>query len=684
MPAPRPRHSPLTRFRAGEFAHLPRRAWLTLRYHGLGTFVFRILTFPLRLTPWGARFRAGLLHRAEHRAAKRWYARKGRPATVVLPTYGDPQLVLDAVASIRRTTDVARTRILVVDDGSAPEHKARLRSALSADELILGDEQLGFAANVNRGLRAATGDVVLLNSDVLAHPDWLVRLQQFAYTSPVIGIVGPKLLYPDRRIQWAGSHRNLGAPEWFDHRFRFAPELHGPADVHGPTLAATGAAMYIKRDVIDTIGLFDEGYAMAFEDVDYCLRTWEAGFSVAYCARASLTHLESVTRGMEVGQREQASLDRFWSRWGSWLDEREVRTPDGRLRIIYVTEDTGVGGGHRDIFEHVNRLKARGHDVQLWSLAGQPEWFPLDVEVREFEDYLDLIGALSDEEAIKVATWWVTSTPVWLASVRRGIPVFFVQDIETSYYPDHESLRNAVLASYRPEFRYMTISGWNRERLREIGLDPALVPPGIDLETFRPLPGVHRRDDMVLALGRSNHLKNLPLTLDAWTALEETRPELCLFGVEPELGRGQGVRYVSRPTDDKVNELFNQTTVFVQTSIHEGFCLPPLEAMATGAAVVCTDAHGNRDFCVDGVNCFVPDATVESVSAAIRRLLDDPQLRRQFGEAGIRTAADYTWERRIDEVEEFFEAVAAKPQKPPYPNFSSPRLAGRSADARHG
>ncbi len=87
---------------------------------------------------------------------------------------------------------------------------------------------------------------------------------------------------------------------------------------------------------------------------------------------------------------------------------------------------------------------------------------------------------------------------------------------------------------------------------------------------------------------------------------QSPRPELCLFGIEPELAGETGMRYVDSPDDEQVNELFNQATVFVQTSTHEGFALPPLEAMATGCAVVCTDAHGNRDFCVDGVNCLMP------------------------------------------------------------------------------
>src|SRR5262249_43409400 len=151
----------------------------------------------------------------------------------------------------------------------------------------------------------------------------------------------------------------------------------------------------------------------------------------------------------------------------------------------------------------------------------------------------------------------------------------------------------------RPEFRYMTISSWNRERLRELDLDAELIPPGIDLDTFRPRAEIARREDMVLAIGRTNPLKNLPLTLAAWRALPEPRPELRMFGIEPELAGEEGMRYETSPEDERVAELFSEATVFVQTSTHEGFALPPLEAMATGGAVVCTDAHGNRDFCRD-------------------------------------------------------------------------------------
>jgi hypothetical protein len=76
-----------------------------------------------------------------------------------------------------------------------------------------------------------------------------------------------------------------------------------------------------------------------------------------------------------------------------------------------------------------------------------------------------------------------------------------------------------VLASYRHEFRYMTISTWNRDRLREIGSMPSWCRRGSISRRFHDRENGPRREDMVLALGRTHPLKNFPLTLAAWRAL---------------------------------------------------------------------------------------------------------------------------------------------------------------------
>jgi len=639
---------------------LPQRARLTVQAHGWRELLFRLVTSPLRLVGLERRLRAHLLRRSEIRFLRRWYEANWRPVTVVMPTYGDPRMTIEAVRSVRRTVNLDRARIVVVDDASPPAHQQRLRS-LAGAKLVLAPENGGYSASVNLGLKHAgdRDDVVVLNNDVVARPFWLEALQHAAHEEESgAAIVGPRLLYPDERIQSAGSYRNLSAPEWFDHRYRFRSAEHGPAKVAWPALAVTGACMYIRRETIDDVGAFDDGYRMGYEDVDYCLRAWEAGHAVRYEPASALVHVESPTRGTEVGERERSSQERFWNRWGEWFDARDVRTPDGALRIVYATEGTEVGGGHRVVFEHLNRLQERGHSVALYSLGGQPSWFPLRVPVHTFGTYAELAAALDEENAIKVATWWLTAEWVWRASVRRGLPLYFVQDIETSYYPGNIAIQHRVLASYREEFNYLTISGWNAERLAELGAtDAALVAPGIDLDTFRPLEG-EERSGAILAFGRTNPLKNLPLTMAAWQALGGS-PELWLAGTEPEVAE-DGARYFLAPTDAEVNELYNRAAVFLQTSRHEGFCLPVLEAMAAGTPVVCTDADGNRDFCRNGENCLMPVAEPAAVAAAIRRVLEDDELRERLVREGLRTAEGYRWERKIDELEQVFEGLGVR------------------------
>jgi GT2 family glycosyltransferase/glycosyltransferase involved in cell wall biosynthesis len=680
------------RFMRRLFSNLPKRAWLTLRYHGVGETLRRLVTFPLRLTPLGPRL--GLVSRLGDPSApaRAWYPANGRPVAVVIPSYGPAGLALKAARSVRRTTDPERVRVIVADDGSPAAEVETLRASRWIDEVVAGENR-GFAANCNRGIRASRPDedVVLLNSDVVAHRGWLEVLQHAAHVAggEDVGVTGAKLLYPDDTIQFAGAIRNPDAPEWFDHRFRFRRADHATADVMQPVLAVTGACMYVTRDTLTAVGELDEGYGMAFEDVDYCLRVWESGRRVVYAPGATLTHHESKTRGLGMqGARELASQRLFWERWGDWFDARDVAAEDGGLRIVYVTQDVGVGGGHRVIFEHLEGLLDRGHHPELWTLAPEPpDWYDLRVPVRSFPDYSALTRELAPLDAIKVATWWETGPAVWEASVRRGLPVYFVQDVESSYYPDKD-MHGRVYATYRPEFTFLTTSRWVYRSLLSHAPEAAIISPGVDTTRWRELDGAERAGDAILGLGRGNPLKNFPLTRAAYEALREPRPELWLFGIEPEVADGMGdrVTYHRKPSDAEVNELLNRATVFLQTSTHEGFCLPVLEAMAAGAPVVCTNAHGNLDFCVDGENCLMPKAEPRAVRDALQRVLGDPDLRERLRTGGRETARRYALPQKLDELDAFYRALAERRRSgempPPVKRLTKAEFAALAAAVR--
>jgi glycosyltransferase involved in cell wall biosynthesis len=612
------------------------RARLALRYRGVAGILRHVATAPLRALRREREAPEG----SEEIWALEWYHDLGGavPATVVVTGGGGR-----AARVAGRTT-----RGLDVDVVRAPD---------------------ASTAAVNEAIAAAPHDVVLLGPEVRVYEHWLQRLQWYARRSEEgaqevrehRAAIGVRELDPDGSVRACGLFHDPRSAGRLADRFQGRDPADRPCETDVPVLADPGECLYIRRDAIERVGPLDESLPMPWAVIDWSLRAWRHDLRVVNYPAVSATQLAPPRDPAAPGAQA------FWARWRDALENRDVRTDDGKLRIAYVTEDTGVGGGHRVIFEHCNRLADRGHDVTVYSLAGPPDWFDLRVPVRTFERYEPLLEELTRLHAIKVATWWNTALPVWLASVARGIPASFVQDIETSYYPG-EWYHGRVLASYREEFSFITTSGWNRDRLREMGLDPTdVVSPGIDLEVFRALDDVRRHDDLMLAIGRGHWIKNLDLTVEAWQALGDPPPaELRLYGSEPDTrDKFSSLPYVMKPSDAEVNRLLNEATVFVQTSIHEGFCLPPLEAMAAGCAVVCTDAHGNLDYCEDGVNCLMPEATAEGVAAALRRVLEDRELRERLVRNGHETVAGYGWEARIDVLERFFESLAASPTDSP-------------------
>ena len=138
----------------GQLAKLRRRIYLTYQYHGAWSVLVRAMTFPLRFTPLRRYIPFGSRAKVDLSAANGWYRKNWRPVTIVIPSFRDADNVAALVKSIRRTTRRSRVQIVVADDASGAEHIAALKR-IKRIQIVEGDENAGFAANVNRGIRGS-------------------------------------------------------------------------------------------------------------------------------------------------------------------------------------------------------------------------------------------------------------------------------------------------------------------------------------------------------------------------------------------------------------------------------------------------------------------------------------------------------------------------------------------------
>ena len=159
-----------------------------------------------------------------------------------------------------------------------------------------------YSAINNLGAKNAKGEyLLLLNNDVTADsPDFLTDMVGFLEL-PGVGIVGAKLLYPDRTVQHAGVLVGFGgiAGHMFKGLKENEPGYMCRAIAVSDVSAVTAACLLVKRAVFDEVGGFDESFAVAFNDVDFCLKVREKSYRIVYDANAKLIHAESKSRGAE-------------------------------------------------------------------------------------------------------------------------------------------------------------------------------------------------------------------------------------------------------------------------------------------------------------------------------------------------------------------------------------------------
>ena len=255
------------------------------------------------------------------------YAIKGTPkVSILIPNYEHMEDLKTCLDSVFNKTTWSNYEIVIVENNSrSPELFAyydTLRRAHENVRVVTWEGKFNYSAVNNYGARFCTGDyLLLLNNDTeVITSDWIQEMLMFAQR-PDVGAVGAKLYYPDDTIQHAGVI--LGLKGLADHLFvNYSRDDDGYMGrlLYAQNLTAvTAACMLLRRDVWNQMNGLDEAWAVAFNDVDLCMRIRQAGYLIVWTPFAELYHYESKSRGIEDTpekmERAYSEIVRCQQRW---------------------------------------------------------------------------------------------------------------------------------------------------------------------------------------------------------------------------------------------------------------------------------------------------------------------------------------------------------------------------------
>lgn len=249
--------------------------------------------------------------------------------SIIICTRDHESLLRTAIESIRTKTTYPNYEIVVLDNGSRDTAALDYLSTISSRPgitVIRDDSPFNYSRLNNTAAKHARGQVLcLLNDDIeVLTPGWLEEMASFV-VQPDVGAVGARLWYPDGTLQHGGVIIGIGGVAGHAHP-RLTRKQAGYFNrgvLQQELSAVTGACLMVRRNVFDEVNGLDEQIAVAFNDVDLCLRLRAAGYRNIWTPFAELIHHESASRGYEDNPEKIARFQRevrfMQDRWGSVL-----------------------------------------------------------------------------------------------------------------------------------------------------------------------------------------------------------------------------------------------------------------------------------------------------------------------------------------------------------------------------
>lgn len=260
--------------------------------------------------------------------------------SVIIVSYNTEKLLEDCLSSLFKHTQNVETEVVVVDNASSDGSVKMIKKKFPKVKLIESQENNGFAAGNNLGLKVANGDyLLLLNSDTRFVEDSLFKMVEYMDQNPKVGISSCQLIYEDNDIQPSGGFfpnlwrvfvwmfflDDLPIISQFVRSFHpHSPKFYTNDNWYKfPHLQdwVTGAFFLMRKEVAKELGPLDENFFMYVEEMEYCYRARKLGWQVSYTPVTKIIHLggrSSTQKKALVG--EYKGLKYFYTKHKSPVD----------------------------------------------------------------------------------------------------------------------------------------------------------------------------------------------------------------------------------------------------------------------------------------------------------------------------------------------------------------------------
>jgi L-malate glycosyltransferase len=349
--------------------------------------------------------------------------------------------------------------------------------------------------------------------------------------------------------------------------------------------------------------------------------------------------------------------------------------PSGGFRIIYEYANRLVARGHQVTVLHPRRLKylppatfnayrwVRGKGWALTTLFRLPkvDWHVIDPRVR-LRHIPNSHARYVPQADVLFATGWPTVRSVLECPPDRGEKIYLIQGYEV-----YHASKNMVDAGWRAPLHKIVVAKWLLEIGQTLGCqDLTYIPNAIDHERYRMIRPIANRSRQISMVFSKAPVKGC---LDAFRALEIVREKysdlkVVAFGASRgDTSIPRWIKYRQNPPQDVlVEQIYNQSSIFLSASLSEGFSLPPAEAAACGCAVVVTDSGGVREYVQNGVTGLLspvndPSRLAENLCA----LLGNEQLRVRLATAGHERVHEFNWDRSAALMEGYIRQMCRVP-----------------------